>query len=83
MKKQQQVRHYVKHNYHDHSQDPLPSGEEFWEKVCDSSMDDECSIGTLPATKIQGGACIATAKFPLKLHALLDNAEVSGVADVI
>jgi hypothetical protein len=62
-------RHFVVHNYHDHA---LDSPEE-----ADVAEDELSSCG---ATKRRGGVSIS---FPLKLHAMLDQIEADGLADVI
>jgi hypothetical protein len=75
--------HYVKHNYHDHSQDtPLtnvdyealriasPNGQNDFESL---------SGAEIPCRKTRGKA----RNFPKKLHELLEHAEAKGLSDVI
>lgn len=65
-------RHFVVHNYHDHSNDPIDTATSD-EDHCDHSSED-------PSHHRKGG--VATA-FPLKLHAVLDQVEADGLAHVI
>jgi HSF-type DNA-binding len=73
-------RHFVVHNYHDHSHDPddADDGEDQ-----SSSYDDHqhhSSFDHADEARRRGGVAVA---FPLKLHAVLDQVERDGYSHVI
>jgi hypothetical protein len=81
MARQQRVRHHVIHDYHDHSQD-LP-GMEFFETAHISPADAEFNRTGSLDNMLQCIKLDTKLKFPLKLHKLLDDAEMNGFADII
>mmetsp|Transcript_5347 Transcript_5347/g.7885 ORF Transcript_5347/g.7885 Transcript_5347/m.7885 type:complete len:212 (-) Transcript_5347:283-918(-) len=68
-----QQKHYVEHNYQDHSQD-IPFHLLFFNDKTDSSKD-QCTDTTMISED--------TKKFPMKLQELLDNAEAEGHEHII
>lgn len=72
MERQQCARHHVIHDYHDHSHDlNSPSPDEEFNRT-------EALGSNLEYRKLE-----RKSKFPFKLHALLNHAEMYGFADII
>jgi hypothetical protein len=84
MATKQYERHYVQHNYNDHSQDTPSSEDEYKLLMSSSQTDTENNYEPLPDTqKAAFRKCGPATKFPVKLHELLENAEVYGFCDVV
>jgi hypothetical protein len=63
-------RHYIKHNYHDHSQ-------------ATPSITNEYTFEAFSGIKIRRRTCNPAVRFPLQLHKILENAEADGISDVL
>jgi hypothetical protein len=66
-------RHFVVHNYHDHSMDPDESDEEV-DQLAMASEDSDAG------QRRRGGVAVA---FPIKLHAVLNQVEADGLGNII
>jgi hypothetical protein len=78
MATKQYERHYVQHTYNDHSQDTPSSEDEYKLLLRSSQTDTEYNYEPIALKK-----CGPATKFPVKLHELLENAEVCGFSDVV
>lgn len=74
-------RHFIQHNYHDHSQDTPEK--EYIGVANITTGGSNLTLGELLGTKTQGNHCGAARRFPLKLQELLDSSEENGIADII
>jgi hypothetical protein len=63
-------RHYIQHNYHDHSQDTPSSKEEY-------------AFEAFSGTRTLGQTRSSAVRFPFRLHNLLENAEANGHSSLI
>jgi hypothetical protein len=75
-------RHYIQHNYHDHSQDIFSTREDY-EVLMSSSQTSQCNYEAFCGIKTHVRKCGPAIKFPVKLHELLEHAEVDGFSDVV
>jgi hypothetical protein len=75
-------RHFVQHNYHDHSQE-TPSCKEVNDILIVSSQNGRYDSEALSGATTKGRRCVPGIKFPQKLHELLENSEADGLSDVI
>jgi HSF-type DNA-binding len=73
-------RHFVVHNYHDHSHDPDDADDEDQSSSYEDHHHHSSSFEHGDEGRRRGGVAVA---FPLKLHAVLDQVERDGYSHVI
>jgi hypothetical protein len=78
-----QPQRYIEHHYQDHSQDVASSQE-----GCIATVRSFKSVATLStevssSAKKRGRDCLESVPFPVKLHRLLENVELDGLAHII